>query len=73
MVHTQWLVRGNKPVLDDRSVDPENVGEETAEWVTEVHPNDQRLWNPKPVAKANPDMYDAVVCPGGHGTEWDVN
>jgi len=41
--------------------------------VTEVHATDQRLQNPKPVASADPDMYDAVVFPGGHGTEWDVN
>ncbi|WP_135851382.1 type 1 glutamine amidotransferase domain-containing protein [Halorussus salinus] len=64
---------GNKPVVDDRSIDPENVGEETAEWVKEVHRNDQRLQNPKPIAKADTDMYDAVVFPGGHGTNWDVN
>ncbi|WP_135826931.1 type 1 glutamine amidotransferase domain-containing protein [Halorussus ruber] len=64
---------GNKPVVDDRSIDPENVGEETAERVTEVHANDQRLQNPKPLAAASSAMYDAVVFPGGHGTEWDVN
>ena len=64
---------GNKPVVDDRSIDPETVGEETAEWVTEVHRNDQRLQNPKPIATADADMYDAVVFPGGHGTNWDVN
>ena len=64
---------GGKPVVDDRSIDPENVGEETAERVKEVHANDQRLQNPKPIADADADMYDAVVFPGGHGTEWDVN
>jgi putative intracellular protease/amidase len=64
---------GNEPVVDDRSIDPDNVGEETAEQVKEAHANDQRLQNPKPVASADPDMYDAVVFPGGHGTEWDVN
>ena len=64
---------GNKPVVDDRSIDPENVGEETAERVKEVHSTDDRLQNPMPVAKADADMYDAVVFPGGHGTEWDVN
>ncbi|UPV99624.1 type 1 glutamine amidotransferase domain-containing protein [Halorussus gelatinilyticus] len=64
---------GNKPVVDDRSIDPENVGEETAEWVKEVHRNDQRLQNPKPIATADADQYDAVVFPGGHGTNWDVN
>ncbi|WP_276281496.1 type 1 glutamine amidotransferase domain-containing protein [Halorussus caseinilyticus] len=64
---------GNKPVVDDRSIDPETVGEETAEWVKEVHANDQRLQSPKPIAETDADVYDAVVFPGGHGTEWDVN
>ena len=64
---------GDKPVVDDRSIDPENVGEETAERVKEVHNNDQRLQNPMPLATADADEYDAVVFPGGHGTEWDVN
>ncbi|NHN58336.1 MULTISPECIES: DJ-1/PfpI family protein [Halorussus] len=64
---------GGKPVVDDRSVDPENVGEETAEWVEEVHSSDERLQNPMPLAAADADQYDAVVFPGGHGTEWDVN
>ncbi|SIR02925.1 Putative intracellular protease/amidase [Haladaptatus litoreus] len=64
---------GSKAVVDDRSIDPENVGEETAERVREAHENDQRLQNPMPVANADSDMYDAVVFPGGHGTEWDVN
>ncbi|WP_132057546.1 type 1 glutamine amidotransferase domain-containing protein [Halorussus amylolyticus] len=64
---------GGPPVVDERSIDPENVGEETAERVKEAHENDQRLQNPMPIAKADPEMYDAVVFPGGHGTEWDVN
>jgi putative intracellular protease/amidase len=64
---------GSEPVVDDRSIDPETVGEETAEWVKEVHRNDQRLQNPKLIAKADAEAYDAVVFPGGHGTNWDVN
>ena len=63
---------GNPPEVDERSVDPENVGEETAAHVTEVHETDERLRNPTPLADADPDAYDAVVFPGGHGTEWDV-
>ncbi|SNZ18006.1 Putative intracellular protease/amidase [Natronoarchaeum philippinense] len=64
---------GGKPVVDDRSVDPDEVGEETAEHVVEVHENDERLNDPMPIAEASADEYDAVVFPGGHGTEWDVN
>ncbi|MWV41270.1 type 1 glutamine amidotransferase domain-containing protein [Natrialba sp. INN-245] len=64
---------GNPPVIDERSVDPEQVGEETAEHVREVHESDERLNDPIPLARANAEVYDAVVFPGGHGTEWDVN
>ena len=64
---------GNPPVIDERSVDPENVGAETADHVTEVHETDERLRNPIAVADADPGTYDAVVFPGGHGTEWDIN
>jgi putative intracellular protease/amidase len=63
---------GNPPVIDERSVDPENVGEETADHVTEVHETDERLRNPTALADADPAAYDAVVFPGGHGTEWDI-
>lgn len=64
---------GNPPVVDERSVDPENVGEETAERVREVDETDERLNDPEPLAAVESDAYDAVVFPGGHGTEWDVN
>jgi putative intracellular protease/amidase len=64
---------GGPPVVDERSVDPENVGEETAAHVTEVHETDERLRNPTALADADPAAYDAVVFPGGHGTEWDIN
>ena len=64
---------GEPPVVDERSVDPENVGEETAERVREADESDPRLNDPEPVAQVEADDYDAVVFPGGHGTEWDVN
>ncbi|ADE04357.1 type 1 glutamine amidotransferase domain-containing protein [Haloferax volcanii] len=64
---------GGVPVVDERSVDPEEVGEELAERVVEVHENDERLQSPKPIAQVDADEYDAVVFPGGHGTAWDVN
>ncbi|EFW92808.1 DJ-1/PfpI/ThiJ superfamily protein [Haladaptatus paucihalophilus DX253] len=64
---------GGKPVVDERSIDPENVGEETAERVREADESDPRLQNPVPLATTSADDYDAVVFPGGHGTEWDVN
>jgi putative intracellular protease/amidase len=64
---------GNPPVVDERSVDPDNVGEETAQRVREADETDERLNDPIPLAEATADGYDAVVFPGGHGTEWDVN
>ncbi|WP_255150484.1 type 1 glutamine amidotransferase domain-containing protein [Halorarius halobius] len=64
---------GGEPVIDDRSVDPDEVGEETAEWVAGVHETDPRLNDPEPLAAVDADGHDAVVFPGGHGTEWDVN
>lgn len=64
---------GEKPEIDDRSVDPEEVGEETAEHMSEVHETDERLADPEPIATVDAGEYDAVVLPGGHGTCWDVN
>jgi len=64
---------GDVPEVDERSVDPEQVGEETAEHVRQVAESDERLNDPIPIAEADADDYDTVVFPGGHGTEWDVN
>ncbi|ELY94658.1 ThiJ/PfpI domain-containing protein [Natrialba hulunbeirensis JCM 10989] len=64
---------GGPPELDETSADPDEVGEETAEHVREVHENDERLNDPIPTAEADASEYDTVVFPGGHGTEWDVN
>ncbi|MFC4356680.1 type 1 glutamine amidotransferase domain-containing protein [Halobium salinum] len=64
---------GSEPVIDDRSVDPDEVGEDTAERVKEIHESNEHLNDPVPVATVSADDYDAVVFPGGHGTEWDIN
>jgi putative intracellular protease/amidase len=64
---------GDPPVIDERSVDPDNVGEETAERVREADDSDPRLNDPERLARVDAADYDAVVFPGGHGTEWDVN
>jgi len=64
---------GDPPVVDERSVDPEEVGAETAARVRDVAESDERLNDPDPIATEDADDYDAVVFPGGHGTEWDVN
>lgn len=64
---------GSPPVLDERSVDPDAVGEETAARVREVDAADDRLDDPVPLAEADAAGHDAVVFPGGHGTVWDIN
>ncbi len=64
---------GSPPVVDERSVDPEEVAEETAAEVREVDDTHPELNDPIPVAGVTPGDHDAVVLPGGHGTEWDVN
>lgn len=64
---------GEAPVVDERSVDPDNVGEELAAEVREVAESHPKLNNPMRLARAKADEYDAVVFPGGHGTEWDIN
>ncbi|MFD1512201.1 type 1 glutamine amidotransferase domain-containing protein [Halomarina rubra] len=65
---------GSPPVVDERSLDPDSTGsEEESERLREVHENDERLNDPDPLATVSADDYDAVLFPGGHGTEWDVN
>ena len=64
---------GEPPEVDERSVDPGNVGEELAERVREVAESDPRLNDPERLVRVDAADYDAVVFPGGHGTEWDIN
>ncbi|WP_248896831.1 type 1 glutamine amidotransferase domain-containing protein [Haloplanus halobius] len=64
---------GGKPVIDERSIDPANVGEELATQVEEVHETDPRLADPELLTEVDAADHDAVVFPGGHGTEWDIN
>ncbi len=64
---------GNPPVVDERSVDPDTVGEETASHVREVDENHPGLNDPHKIAQVDASDYDAVVFPGGHGTVWDIN
>jgi putative intracellular protease/amidase len=64
---------GGSPVVDERSVDPDRVGQTLADHVREVDESDPRLTDPDPVAEVSMADYDALVLPGGHGTVWDVN
>ena len=64
---------GSPPVVDERSLDPEDIGEDEAERLREIDETDERLNDPIALAAAEPADYDAVVFPGGHGTAWDIN
>ena len=61
---------GSPPVVDERSLDPADVGEETVAAYREIHETDDRLRDPEPIARTDAAEYDAVVF---HGTVWDVN
>jgi putative intracellular protease/amidase len=64
---------GDPPVVGERSVDPENVGDDLAAEVREVDESHPELTDPENVTRVDADDYDAVVFPGCHGTEWDIN
>ncbi|WP_224269648.1 DJ-1/PfpI family protein [Haloprofundus salinisoli] len=64
---------GSPPVVDERSLDPDTVGEEESERLREIHESDDRLTDPEPIATVSASGYDVVVFPGGHGTVWDIN
>jgi putative intracellular protease/amidase len=63
---------GSAPVVDERSLDPDDVGEEAADRFRDVHESHPVLRDPEPIATVEAADYDAVVFPGGHGTVWDV-
>jgi putative intracellular protease/amidase len=63
---------GKKPVIDDRSIDPDEVGSEYADHLCEIHENDPRLNSPEALGSVDASDYDAIVFPGGHGTEFDI-
>jgi putative intracellular protease/amidase len=63
---------GSAPVVDERSLDPDDVGEEAAARFRDVHESHPVLRDPEPIATVEAADYDAVVFPGGHGTVWDV-
>ncbi|CAI49822.1 ThiJ/PfpI domain protein [Natronomonas pharaonis DSM 2160] len=64
---------GAPPVVDEASLDPEEIGAEAAEELRAIDEDHPKLNDPVPVAGEDADDYDAVVFPGGHGTCWDIN
>jgi putative intracellular protease/amidase len=63
---------GRFPLVDDRSKDPDEVGALMAQRIEELE-DDPRLQEPTPLHEVDGRDFEAVVFPGGHGTEWDVN
>lgn len=63
---------GSRPQIDENSLLEESTGEERIELSKRVD-GDDRMKEPIPFAQVDPNEYDAVVFPGGHGPLWDVN
>lgn len=64
---------GVAPSVDPLSLEPKNVGEETAaRFRAYVDDNADRLRRPLVLAEVDPGIYDAIVIPGGHGPVEDL-
>jgi len=66
--------QGRRPVVDQRSLDPDVVGgaEKAAELRKAVDALADQLDSPVRLEDASPDDYDAVFVPGGHGPMEDL-
>ncbi len=64
---------GNRPIVDDSSLDPDEVGEDAAREFAAMNATDQDLRDPIPLTDAVDHDFDVVVFPGGHGTMFDIN
>jgi putative intracellular protease/amidase len=64
---------GAEPVVDESSMDPDEVGAETARKYGGMNAAEERMTDPIPVTDALDIDYDVAVFPGGHGTMFDVN
>lgn len=63
--------KGGQPPLDPRSDEPDQQTAATRRF----HDDDkarQALANTRPLAEVDPDEFDAVFYPGGHGPLWDL-
>jgi putative intracellular protease/amidase len=64
---------GVAPTMDKRSLDPNTVGQETAERMRRyLAENAGRLESPMVLADVDVGRYDAVVVPGGHAPVEDL-
>jgi putative intracellular protease/amidase len=63
-------IQGGQPPLDPKSDLPESQTESTQRFMGDGSAK-VKLQNTLSVASVNPDDYDAIFLPGGHGTMWD--
>lgn len=63
--------KGGQPPLDPKSDEPDAQTEATRRFRADPEAI-QALASTKPLASVNPDDFDAVFYPGGHGPLWDL-
>lgn len=63
--------KGGQPPLDPISDAPDAQTDDTRRFADDKEAK-QRLANTLPLSEVNPDDYDAVFYPGGHGPLWDL-
>lgn len=63
--------QGGQPPLDPKSDEADFQTESTHRFQQDLE-TQQLLANTQPLAQINPDDFDAVFYPGGHGPLWDL-
>lgn len=63
--------KGGQPPIDPKSDEPDQQTDATRRFKEDSEAQ-QTLANTTPLANVNPDDYDAVFYPGGHGPLWDL-
>lgn len=63
--------KGGQPPLDPKSSEPDAQTDATRRFDSDPHAQ-AALASTRPLSEINPDEYDAVFYPGGHGPLWDL-
>jgi putative intracellular protease/amidase len=63
--------KGGEPPIDPRSLLTENITPHNRRFNDDKQAQN-RFKNTLPLHKINPDEYDAIFYPGGHGPMWDL-
>lgn len=64
---------GDTPIVDESSLNPDEVGEATAREMAGMHATEPAIRDPIPLVEATDNDFDIAVFPGGHGTMFDIN